>query len=169
MFNFYPVSCSEVKNIIMSMPTNKVPGKDKVSMRIIMNCLPVILGPLTDIINASLTSSEFPQSWKEAEVIPLIKEGDHELPSNNRSLSLLIVVSKICEKVVLCQFTTFLFHNECLTSHESHQCGNRRYHSTETLNVLVDDIILEAMDQKSVTALILLDLSKAFDSVHHPT
>jgi retron-type reverse transcriptase len=34
---------------------------------------------------------------------------------------------------------------------------------------LVDDIILEAMDQKSVTALILLDLSKAFDSVHHPT
>ena len=75
-------------------------------------------------------------------------------------------MSKICEKVVLCQFTTFLFHNECLTSHQS---GNRRYHSSETLNILVDDIILEAMDQKSVTALILLDLSKAFDSVHHPT
>ena len=123
--------------------------------------LPVILGPLTDIINASLTSSEFPQSSKEAEVIPLIKEGDHELPSNNRPLSLLmtlIVVSKICEKVVLCQFTTILFHNECLTSHQS---GNRRYHSTETLNVLVDDIILETME--------LLDLSKAFDSVHHAT
>ncbi|CAB4041030.1 Hypothetical predicted protein, partial [Paramuricea clavata] len=51
----------------MSMPTNKAPG-------IIKDCLPVILGPLTDIINASLTSSEFPQSWKEAEVIPLIKE-----------------------------------------------------------------------------------------------
>ncbi len=49
------------------------------------------------------------------------------------------------------------------------QSGNRRYHSSETLNVLVDDIILEAMDQKSVTALILLDLSKAFDSVHHLT
>ena len=35
MFNFVPVSCSEVKNIIMSMPTNKAPGKDKVTMRII--------------------------------------------------------------------------------------------------------------------------------------
>ncbi len=73
MFHFDPVSCSEVKNIITSMPTNKAPGKDKVNMRIIKDCLPVILGPLTDIINASLTSSEFPQSWKEAEVIPLIK------------------------------------------------------------------------------------------------
>ncbi|CAB3990295.1 Hypothetical predicted protein [Paramuricea clavata] len=61
MFNFNPVSCSEVKNIT-SMPTNKAPGKDKVSMRIIKDCLPVILGPLTDFINASLTSSEFPQS-----------------------------------------------------------------------------------------------------------
>ena len=132
------------------MPTNKAPGKDKVNMCIIKDCLPVILGPLTDIINASLTSSEFPQSWKKAEVIPLIKEGDHELPSNNRPLSLLIVVSKICEKVVLRQFTTSLFHNERLTPHQS---GNRRYHSSETLNVLVDDIILEAMDQKSVTAL----------------
>jgi hypothetical protein len=34
---------------------------------------------------------------------------------------------------------------------------------------LVDDIKLEAMDQKSVAALILIDLSKTFDSVHHPT
>ncbi len=126
---------------------------------------PTLHTTYTDIINASLTSSEFPQSWKEAEVFPLIKEGDHELPSNNCPLSLLIVVSKICE-VVLRQFTTFLFHNERLTLHQS---GNRRYHSSETLNVLVDVIILEALDQKSVTALILLDLSKAFDSVHHPT
>jgi retron-type reverse transcriptase len=35
--------------------------------------------------------------------------------------------------------------------------------------LILYDIILEAMDQKSVTALILLDLSKAFDSVHHQT
>ena len=27
-----------------------------------------------------MMSSDFPQSWKEAEVIPLIKEGDHEIP-----------------------------------------------------------------------------------------
>ena len=42
-------------------------------------------------------------------------------------------------------------------------------HSTETLNIIVSDHILEAMDQRSATALILLDLSKVFDSVHHST
>ena len=31
----------------------------------------------------------------------------------------------------------------------------------------MSDMILEAMDQKLVTALVLLDLSKAFDSIKH--
>ena len=72
-FSFTPVSCSEIRNIILAMPSNKSPGKDKVSMRVIKHSLPVILGPLTDIINCSLSSSSFPIAWKEAEVIPLLK------------------------------------------------------------------------------------------------
>ncbi|CAB3977046.1 Hypothetical predicted protein [Paramuricea clavata] len=97
-FSFTPVSCSEIRNIILAMPSNKSPGKDKVSMRVIKHSLPVILGPLTDIINCSLSSSSFPIAWKEAEVIPLLKDGNHEEASNNRPLSLLTFLSKICEK-----------------------------------------------------------------------
>ena len=37
----------------------------------------------------------------------------------------------------------------------------------ETLNILLTDKILEAMDKKQITALVLLDLSKAFDSIDH--
>ena len=40
-------------------------------------------------------------------------------------------------------------------------------HSTETLNILTSDLTLEAMDRKQVTALVLLDLSKAFDSIDY--
>ncbi|CAB4019771.1 Hypothetical predicted protein [Paramuricea clavata] len=97
-FSFTPVYCSEIRNIILAMPSNKSPGKDKVSMRVIKHSLPVILGPLTDIINCSLSSSSFPIAWKEAEVIPLLKDGNHEEASNNRPLSLLTFLSKICEK-----------------------------------------------------------------------
>ena len=35
----------------------------------------------------------------------------------------------------------------------------------QTLNILTSDLALEAMDRKQVTALVLLDLSKAFDSI----
>ena len=48
-----------------------------------------------------------------------------------------------------------------------HQSGNRKYHSTETLNLLVGDTILENMNNKFLTALILLGLSKALDSIRH--
>ena len=70
LFNFTFVSCTQVERIVSSMPSNKSPGPDKVSMRIIKDCLPVIPGPLTDIINCSFATSTFPNSWKASEVIP---------------------------------------------------------------------------------------------------
>jgi hypothetical protein len=48
-----------------------------------------------------------------------------------------------------------------------HQSGNKKHHSTEMLNIFITDTILEAMDKKHLTALLLLDLSKAFDSIEH--
>lgn len=164
LFNLRPVSCEEVRRVVMSLPLNKAPGPDKVNARIIRDCLPVILGPLTEIINCSILTSSFPDKWKEAEATPILKDGDHEVASNNRPLSLLAVASKVCEKIVLSQFSTYLFDNNKLTSHQS---GNKKAHSTETLNIFLTDHILEAMDKKKLTALVLLDLSKAFDSIQH--
>lgn len=40
-------------------------------------------------------------------------------------------------------------------------------HSTETLNIFFTDTILESIDRKGVTALVLPDLSKAIDSTDH--
>ena len=147
------------------MSTNKSPGPDKINMRVVKDCLPVILGPLTGIINCSLVTSTFPDIWKDAEVIPLHKKGDHEVASNNRPLSLLVVASKICERIVLNQFSSYLSKHNRLSIHQS---GNKKHHSTETLNILTLCWDPESMDKKMLSALILLDLSKAFDSVSYP-
>ena len=53
-FTFEPVECSLVENIAKSMPDNKAPGIDKVPIRIIKDCLPVIAPWITSIINQSL-------------------------------------------------------------------------------------------------------------------
>ena len=58
----------------------------------------------------------------------------------------------------------------CMTNKErltEHQSGNKRLHSCETLNVMMTDKALEAMDAKKLTLIVLLDLSKAFDSLDH--
>ena len=79
-------------------------------------------------------------------------------------MSLLPALPKICERVTLNQFTAYATKRNCLSGHQS---GNKKWHSTKTLNILTSDLALEAMDRKQVTALVLLDLSKAFDSIVH--
>ena len=95
LFNLRTVSCEVVRRIVTSLPMNKSRGPDKISACVLKDCLPVILGPLTDIINCSILTSTFPDNWKEAEVIPILKDRDHEKAANNRPLSLLAVVSKV--------------------------------------------------------------------------
>ena len=48
-----------------------------------------------------------------------------------------------------------------------HQSGNNRLHSTETLGILFTDHLYKAIDDGKVTAVLIIDLSKAFDSFHH--
>ena len=150
----------------MSFSSNKASRFDKVTMSVIKDALPCILPVLTDIVNRSLLSSVFPAAWKISEVIPLLKDGDHEIPNNNRPVSLLPAASKICERVALNQLMTYMTTKKRLSEHQS---GNKKLHSCETLNVMITDKALEAMDAKKVTLVVLLDLSKAFDSIDHVT
>ena len=59
---------------------------------------------------------------------------------------------------------------EFLTTHDklsTYQSGNRKMRSTETALINVTDNILKAIVEKSATLLVLLDMSKAFDSLNH--
>ena len=59
---------------------------------------------------------------------------------------------------------------EFLTTHDklsTYQSGNRKMHSTETALINVTDNILKAIDEKSASLLVLLDMSKALDSLNH--
>ena len=162
IFEFRTVTSSEVRNIIVDSPSNKAPGDDKINIQFIKDSLEVSLDPITDIINCSLMTSTYPKVWKMAEVIPLYKEGDPEVAQNNRPISLLSCLSKICDKVVLNQYTEYLTKHKLMTRHQS---GNQKNHSTETLNIATTDLLLEAMDNKQLSIVIFLDMSKAFDSV----
>ena len=94
----------------------------------------------------SLMSSVFPAARKILEVGPLLKDGDHELANNNRPVSLVPTASKICERIALNQLISYMNKNNRLTENQS---GNKEMHSCETLNVLMTDKTLEAIDLKN--------------------
>ena len=58
----------------------------------------------------------------------------------------------------------YLITHDRLTPNRS---GNRSLRSTEMLSLLVKDDIFRAMDSGQITAVVLIDLSKAFDSLCH--
>ena len=81
-------------------------------MAAVKDALPAILPILTKIINSSLLTSVFPSPWKESEILPIPKDGgDPEIANENRPVSLLPALSKICELVALNQFTEYFVLN----------------------------------------------------------
>ena len=105
-----------------------------------------------------------PGLWKKAIVVPIHKKGDKEHPSNYRPISVIPILSKILKKVVTMQLIKLIVHNDIL-SHN--QFGFRPEISTKNaLNKLLSSIYT-AVEEKNISTLILLDLSKAFDSVNH--
>ena len=163
-FNFQLIKENDVRNIIKSLPPNKAPGHDKVTARILKDSSPITVPIITSLINSSFSSNIFPQPWKIAEVVPIHKSGDSEDPANTRPVSLLPIVSKVCERSAHSQFTTFLNSNDIVHNLQS---GNRKFHSTESALLHYTDELLKNMDDKKISVIVLLDMSKAFDSIRH--
>ncbi|KAJ1214690.1 hypothetical protein NDU88_002308 [Pleurodeles waltl] len=128
----------------------------------------IIAPHLQTIINSSFSSATFPESWKHAEVNALQKKptADPSDLKNFRPILLLPFPAKVIEKTVNKQLTNFLEDNSLL---DHSQSGFRANHSIETALISVTDDIRTLMDNGETVALILLDLSAAFDTICHRT
>ena len=122
LFEFQPVTEEEVGKIIRSLPSNKTPGLDKVTARVLKDSLPMTLSAITNLVNTSFSSSTFAQVWKSAEVIPILKSGDSDEPSNTRPISLLPIMSKVCERSAHSQFVKFLDQHGKISRLQSGLC-----------------------------------------------
>ncbi len=122
---------------------------------------------LTKMVNLSLQTGTFPDIWKLALVIPLIKKFGMELLFKSyRPVSNLPFVGKLTERAVIKQDTAHMETNCPLPACSS---AYRPGHSTETALVKVHSDILCNMENQLVTLLVLIDLSAAFDTVDHAT
>ena len=126
--------------------------------------LPVISDSLCDISNLSIATGAFPDSWKIARVPPIFKSGQTDDQSNYRPISVLPVLSRIFEKLIFNQFYQYLDTNKHLFPKQS---GSRRLYSVVTSFLSCTNDWYENMDTGKYTALVFIDLRKAFDTVDH--
>ncbi|KAI8441229.1 hypothetical protein MSG28_014878 [Choristoneura fumiferana] len=161
-FKMETVSIDKVTQIIKSLKTN-AEGYDGINLNMIIMTLPYTLDIITKIINKSITTSIVPDVWKIASVRPLPKTKNPTDLKELRPVSILPCFSKVLEKVVCMQLTNYLERNEILPEFQS---GFRKGRSTVTALLDITDNIICAQDEGMCTFLVLLDFSRAFDSLN---
>jgi len=160
-----PASCEEIRNIILKSPPS-TSVLDPIPTTLLVSCIDALLPIIITIVNRSLTSGCFPSDCKIASISPLLKKTglDSEELKNYRPISNLSFLSKLIERVVASRLTAHLSSNNLFNPNQS---AYRKFHSTETALLSVQNDLLKAMDKGHVSALLLLDLSAAFDTVDH--
>ena len=153
-----------VKRTINNLPNKDSYGFDGFSTKLLKLIEPAITKSLTLLTNQVLTTGVFPDKIKIAKVIPIYKKGEPSTFNNYRPISLLPAISKVLEKIIFDQLSTYLKDSKLFFDH---QYGFRPKHSTEYAALELIDRIITQMDQDEIPINIYLDLSKAFDTIDH--
>ena len=118
-FNLASVSENSILTILKATKVSKAPGLDNLSGRFLKDEAKFLSKAISDLCNFSITSEKFPESCKVAKLKPLYKKGSLTLPCNYRPISLLPLMSKVIEKVIHEQASTFLNSRNLLYTYES--------------------------------------------------
>lgn len=164
-FSLSPVTENEVFKTINSLKNKPTPDLDGISTTVIKYCAPTLVHFLTRQINYSFLTGAFPDELKIAKVVPIYKnKGGLNSITNYRPISILPIFSKIFESIAKHQLTKYLSDNNLLNPSQHGFLPGR---NTESAILEFTEEISKALDNKVLATGILLDLSKAFDTVNH--
>ena len=97
-----------------------------------------------------------------ANITPIFEKGSKNKKESSRLISILPVLSKIFEKLMSKQLSTFFENNLSKI-----QCGFRKGYSTQHCLLLMLEKWKLAVDNNEAFGALLTDLSKAFDCLSH--
>ena len=162
---FSTVTEDQVTRIITNSPSKSC-SLDPWPTFIVLDYLDILITPIISIINVSLEQGKCSNFFKQAHVTSILSKSslDKEVFKNYRPVSNLNFISKILGRVVAVQLQTHLDEAGLMTAFQS---AYRKHHSTESVLLNIHNNILLNMAKGFVTALTLLDLFTAFDTIDH--
>jgi hypothetical protein len=127
-----------------------------------------VAGLISDIVckflNVSFSTGVFPDSLKVAKIIPIHKSGPKNETNNYRPISILCFLSKVFERAMHSRVNRYLSKFDLLTSS---QYGFRGNLSTCDAILNFTDRVHGSLNAGKYMLAILIDLSKAFDTLNH--
>ena len=154
----------EILNIIRSLSSSKSCGFDNIPTFFLNLAADILAHPLALLFESCFALGIFPDKLKIAKTIPVLKKVDRQEISNYRPVSILSCLCKILEKLIYVGTVSFLNKNLILIPT---QYGFRNAHSTTHALLDVVNNAYNNINENNFTALIFIDLKKAFDTVNH--
>ena len=161
VFGFRHVLPWESYRAILSVNQNKATS-GTIPTKVIHSPAKEICITLIDCINSTILNGKFPSELKMADVIPIFKKDNPFEKANYRPISLLPSLSKVYEKLIYQQLNTFFQDKLSLLL-----CGFRSRYSIQHSLLNLINKWHSCLDNSGIVVTILLDLSKAFDCLHH--
>ena len=166
LHNFLPVTPSEVECLLAQLDPMKSSGPDLISPFELTVACRHISAQLATLFNESLATGTLPTEFKSGIISPILKPGkrDNSTPNSYRGISLTCVLSKVLEKIAHQQLESYF---KTQGAYHEDQYGFRKGRSCADLLLGTIDDWMIAKDRKLSTAIVFIDLSKAFDNVQH--
>lgn len=151
--------------IKVDLNPNKRPGYDQVTGRMVKELPQIAVRHLLYTFNCILRTGYYPEMWKLSQIIMVPKPGkDPTVVSSYRPISLLSILSKLFEKMLMAKIQTIAEHYRIVPEH---QFGFRKKHgTTEQVHRLVSHI-WKTFEEKQYCSAVFLDVAQAFDKVWH--
>jgi len=147
---------------VLSQTTETAAGIDGISYSMLKNCHPSLTTSILNMFNRIYSNQIFPESWKTAVVIPILKPNkDPSKATNYRPISLTSCLCKILEKMINIRLMWYLEHNELISKCQS---GFRKLRSTTDHLVTLESDLQNALLQKKHSIIVFFDLTKAYDT-----
>ena len=162
-FSFSGVSADEIRLEIKALNGKKTGTFMNIPAKQLKQVIDLVCEPLMHIWNDEIVvNKKFPTKLKLADISPIFKKLENILKENYRPVSVLPTVSKIFERLMQKQMSGFV------EKHLSpYLCGYRKgYNSQYALLTMIEKWKM-SVDNRGLAGGILMDLSKAFDTINH--
>ena len=134
-------------------------GFDCVPPELIKPVSDYLASPLMHINNNCIKVRKFPKLWKTAKICPIPKISSPTTNSDYRPISILPILSKIFEKIILSQLKVTLGQHHVLNDTQS---GYRQGHSCVTILHKLHNNIQLSFQKGDVTLAVMADYSNSF-------
>ena len=109
------VTEEELKRAFFSFKFSKTPAYDNINVNVVKKIYEESKTPLMHIFNLSLITGIFPDKLKIAKASSIFKNGEKDLLTNYRPISVLPCFSKILERIMYDRLYSYLTENKILT------------------------------------------------------